>query len=205
MHLTRTSTLSTVAIAATLVLSACSSDPEPTQTNSESSEESTAVADFNDADVAFVTGMIPHHQQAVSMSQMAEDRAGSDVSALATQIESAQEPEIERMTQWLDDWGQATPSSMGDMGDMGDMDMGDMGDMDGMMSMEDMQALQDADGEQASRLYLEQMIAHHEGAITMSLTYQDEGMNDEALDLAQTIIDAQKEEIATMEDILGTL
>ncbi len=197
MHLTRTSTLSTVAIAATLVLSACSSDPEPTQTNSESSEESTAVADFNDADVAFVTGMIPHHQQAVSMSQMAEDRAGSDVSALATQIESAQEPEIERMTQWLDDWGQATPSSMGDMGDMGDM-----GEMSGMMQPEDMEELMSVRGDEFDTLWLDMMIEHHTGAITMSQTQKDEGINPEAVALADTIIEAQQAEITEMTQML---
>ncbi len=194
MNLTRTSTLSTLAVAATLVLSACSSDPEPTPTTSDSAEQSTAIDGFNDADVAFVTDMIPHHQQAVAMSQMAEDRAGADVSALATRIEGAQGPEIETMTQLLDDWGQAAASGMGDMGDMGDMP--------GMMQPEDMGELMSATGDEFDTLWLNNMIEHHTGAITMSQTQKDEGVNPAAVALAQTIIEAQQAEITEMEQML---
>ena len=203
----RAMTMTAVAAVATLTLAACGSDDSAGTTAgrdapSSSSDSATpgssgtaAAGEHNDADVQFARMMIPHHAQAIGMSEMvlAKDGVAEPVLELAEQIKSAQGPEIAQMTGWLEGWGEGVP------------DMDDMGDMGGMMSMEDMKALQDADGEQASRLYLEQMIQHHEGAIEMSSTYQDKGMNDEALELAQTIIDAQTEEIDTMEDILGTL
>ncbi len=205
----RALTMAAVAAIATVTLAACGSDDSAGTTagggaSSSSSDSATpgssgtAAVEHNDADVTFAQMMIPHHAQAIGMSEMvlAKDGVAEPVLELAEQIKSAQGPEIAQMTGWLEGWGEDVP----DMGDMGDMS-----GMNGMMSMQDMKALRDADGEQASRLFLEQMIQHHEGAIKMSSTYQDLGMNDEALELAQTIIDAQNEEIATMEDMLATL
>lgn len=191
MNLHRTCTLSVTVVAATLVLSACSSDPEQTQTSPDQSEQSTATEDFNKADVAFATGMIPHHRQAVGMSQMAEDRAGSDVSALATRIEDAQQPEIETMTQWLDDWGQETPSHMSGMSDM-----------PGMMEPGEMKELMGVRGDEFDALWLDMMIEHHEGAITMSHTEKDQGVNPEAIALSDTIIETQQSEITEMNAML---
>lgn len=193
MHLTRTSTLSTIVVAATLALSACSSDPEPAQTSPDSAEQSTAVADFNDADVAFVTDMIPHHQEAISMSQMAEDRGGSDVAALATRIEDAQQFEIETMTQWLEDWGQEAPSPMPGTSDLTDMGLMQPGDIDEFMSVR---------GDEFDTLWLDMMIEHHEGAITMSQTETDQGINPAAVALADDIIEAQQAEITEMNTML---
>jgi uncharacterized protein (DUF305 family) len=65
-----------------------------------------AAADFSDADVTFAQGMLPHHQQAVEMAQLAGERAADPrVKDLAARIENAQEPEIETLTGWLEDWG----------------------------------------------------------------------------------------------------
>jgi uncharacterized protein (DUF305 family) len=64
---------------------------------------------FGDGDVAFVQGMIPHHEQALEMADIALDQtveAGGEVIALATRVKAAQDPEIEMMTMWLDEWGQ---------------------------------------------------------------------------------------------------
>ena len=83
--------------AAALGLSSCADTTDGAEASSQ----------FNDADVAFATDMIPHHQQAVQMAELAADRAGSDqVRQLAEDIEAAQGPEIDTMTGWLDDWGQ---------------------------------------------------------------------------------------------------
>ena len=68
-----------------------------------------------------------------------------------------------------------------------------------------MQALEDATGPDAGRLFLEQMIQHHEGAVDMAQEEVDNGQNSDAVALAETIIDAQTEEIATMKEILATL
>jgi uncharacterized protein (DUF305 family) len=151
-------------------------------------------ADVNNADMQFTMMMIPHHEQAVEMADMilAKDGIDERVITLAEQIKAAQGPEIELMESWLDDWG--TP-----MGDMDGMDHG------GMMSDTDMQALEDATGAEASRLFLEQMIVHHEGAIEMAQTEIDNGQNADVIALAENIIASQTTEITTMEDILATL
>ncbi|HAQ59487.1 MAG TPA: DUF305 domain-containing protein [Microbacterium sp.] len=159
-----------------------------------SSASASPAADVNNADMQFTMMMIPHHEQAVEMADMilAKDGIDERVVTLAEQIKAAQGPEIELMESWLDDWG--TP-----MGDMGGMDHG------GMMSDTDMQALEDATGVEASRLFLEQMIVHHEGAIEMAQTEVDNGQNADVIALAEAIIASQTTEITTMEDILATL
>jgi uncharacterized protein (DUF305 family) len=160
---------------------------------------STAVeTDFNAADETFVRQMIPHHEQALEMAEIVLDKEGVDerVIALAERIQDAQQPEIDLMTSWLKEWG-VEP----DMGDMPGMDHGD----DGMMSDDDMAALEAASGEDASALFLEQMIEHHEGAIEMAEQELDNGDNADALELAQQIFDAQTAEIAEMQDLLAAL
>jgi uncharacterized protein (DUF305 family) len=159
-----------------------------------SSASASPAADVNNADMQFTMMMIPHHEQAVEMADMVLGKDGIDerVITLAEQIKAAQGPEIALMESWLDDWG--TP-----MGEMGGMDHG------GMMSDTDMQALEDATGAEASRLFLEQMIVHHEGAIEMAQDEVDNGQNPDVVTLAENIIASQTTEIATMEDILATL
>ena len=160
----------------------------------DASASASPAADVNNADMQFTMMMIPHHEQAVEMADMilAKDGIDERVITLAEQIKAAQGPEIELMESWLDEWG--TP-----MGDMDGMDHG------GMMSDTDMQALEDATGAEASRLFLEQMIVHHEGAIEMAQDEVDNGQNPDVITLAENIIASQTTEIATMEDILATL
>jgi uncharacterized protein (DUF305 family) len=75
----------------------------------------------------------------------------------------------------------------------------------GMMSEDDMAALAEADGAHAARLFLQQMVAHHEGAVTMAQTEVADGAHDEATRLAQAVIDAQRAEIAEMNELLQEL
>ncbi len=156
-------------------------------------------ATFNDADEMFVIGMIPHHEQAIEMSDVILAKGGidEDVSTLAQEIKTAQSPEIERMKGWLEDWG--VPYD----GSMSGMDHGNMGD--GMMSDDDMAALVAVTGADASRLFLEGMILHHEGAVAMAQMVLESGKNPEVARLAQQIIASQTAEIATMQGILATL
>ena len=160
---------------------------------SSSSPSAMIQGEYNAADSMFAMMMIPHHEQAIEMSDIILAKNGVDqrVLDLAQQIKDAQGPEIELMESWLDDWGM--PSS----GGMNGMDHGD-----GMMSDADMDALEAADGSAAARLYLEQMIEHHEGAIEMAQDELDDGANRDVLALAQRIITSQTAEIATMEDLL---
>lgn len=160
-----------------------------------SSSSAAPAADANEADVMFTSMMIEHHTQAIEMSDMilAKDGIDERVISLANQIKGAQQPEIDQMQGWLDEWGAS-------MSDMEGMD-----GMDGMMSEEDMQALDDATGVDAARLFLEQMIEHHEGAITMAQDEVLNGQNADAVDLAQMIVETQTAEITTMQEILATL
>jgi uncharacterized protein (DUF305 family) len=159
---------------------------------------STAAEAHNDADVMFAQHMIPHHQQAIEMSDMLVGKHGIDrrVVELASQITAAQGPEIQQMQGWPTQWG--TPS-------MPPMSGHDMPEMQGMMSGADMTALQNAQGAEASKLFLTQMIAHHEGAITMAQTEIKDGQYPPAVDLAHAIVTSQQQEIDTMKGILATL
>ena len=121
---------------------------------------------------------------------------GEDVIGyVISQIKDAQQPEIETMQGWLAEWGVSSD----------DMDMGEMEHGGGMMSDEDMAALESASGAEAAPLFLEQMIAHHQGAIEMAETELANGKNADALALAQAVVDTQSAEIETMQDLLGQL
>jgi uncharacterized protein (DUF305 family) len=132
------------------------------------------------------------------MSDVVLGKEGVDpeVGALAQRIKAAQGPEIAQMSGWLESWGEEAPSTDGSS--MGGMDHGG-----GMMGDDDMQALSDADGAQASTLFLEQMIEHHRGAIEMADAEVADGQNPEAVALAQAIVDAQQAEIEEMQGLLG--
>lgn len=197
-----------VAIGA-LLLSACGSDSD--SGGSSSSETSIPVnvsteptGDFNDADVTFAQGMIPHHQQAVEMADLAlspDAGASTENVALATQIKGAQDPEIAMMTSWLQAWGQ--PVDMPGMDDMEGMGSDDMDGMDGMMSAEDMSNLANLTGTEFDTAWAEMMIAHHEGAIAQAQTAKAAGSNPDVLTLADQIIAAQQAEIEQMKALLA--
>lgn len=200
-------TVLTIAAAA-LLAAGCGSDEEAgTVSTTEASETTTTVAipadaDFNETDVAFAQGMIPHHSQAVEMAELATTNGASpEVAALAAEIQGAQQPEIDLMTQWLNDWDQPVPDTSMDMDGMHEMAGGMM--MSGMVSSADMGRLRDAQGAEFDRLFLEFMVMHHEGAIQMAQQELDEGKNPEALQLAQTIIDTQQAEIDRMNELLA--
>ncbi|GAA2887425.1 DUF305 domain-containing protein [Microbacterium esteraromaticum] len=163
---------------------------------------SASTANATEADKMFVTMMIPHHEQAVEMSDVLLDKDGADprVVELAEQIKAAQGPEIDKMLSWLNDWGvEYDPESMSGMSH-GSMDSGD-----GMMSEEDMTRLEDADPAEANRLFLEQMIQHHKGAVDMARTALADAQNPDVLELAQQVIDDQTAEIEVMQDLLEEL
>ena len=159
----------------------------------------------------FAQHMIPHHQQAIEMSDMLLAKEGIDprVLDLAEEIKAAQAPEIEQMQTWLTQWGIPTMSMMPGMEDMhghsGMPGMEGMQDMEGMMSAEDMAALQSAEGVAAAKLYLTQMIAHHEGAISMAEKEIADGQYPAAIALSQVIVTSQQQEIDTMNEILASL
>lgn len=200
MFTARTTLTAATALVAALTLAGCTATQQNETENAPAASASpTAEAVFNDADVTFAQMMIPHHEQAIEMSDSLLEKDGVDeqVRELAEQIKDAQQPEIDQMKDWLDQWG--ADESMGEMGH----DMGAMGD--GMMSEEDMGRLDDATGAEASALFLEQMIMHHEGAIEMAEVEVENGENPDAVALAERIIEDQTNEIAEMQDLLAAL
>ncbi|RJT96607.1 DUF305 domain-containing protein [Arthrobacter frigidicola] len=221
MHTTKRY-LSLSALAAALVLAGCGATggadtistmpPSPEQgTAASASTAQEATTEHNMADVMFAQMMIPHHQQAVEMSEMmlAKDGISAEVTDLATRIKDAQGPEIETMTGWLEAWGEPTEPKGGaeghDMGDMGGQGGGDSGSMGGMISEDQMADLDYAEGAEASRLFLESMTAHHECAIQMARKQIDNGQNAEVIALADTIVETQEAEIQEMQALLAGL
>ena len=201
-------TAAVMAGALTTGLAACSGSESTTS----SSPAASTLASGSAADVAFAQSMIPHHQQAVEMADLALDsksQASPEVKALATQIQGAQDPEIQEMSTWLAQWG--APSAMpgaGEAGDMSGMDHSghDMGGvtMSGMMTAEDMQALGQASGAEFDTMWMQMMIAHHEGAVQMAEQVKAASDNPEVTALADKVITAQNQEIATMKDLLAS-
>ncbi|MFI5486764.1 DUF305 domain-containing protein [Micromonospora echinaurantiaca] len=187
-----------------LALTGCAGDHSPSgmghdQPRSTASGASAGASAFGPADVMFAQMMIPHHQQAVEMADLAATRAADPaVKRLAGQIKAAQAPEIATMSGWLAAWGRPMPSPGGKMPHM------DHG-MPGMMSAADMARLAAVSGREFDRQFLTMMIAHHEGAITMAEDELAEGANPDAKKLAQEIITAQRAEITTMREILARL
>ena len=121
------------------------------------------------ADVAFMQGMIHHHSQAVEMVELLKTRTAShDMQLLGQRIEISQQDEIKMMQHWLKARGQEAPDPRA-MHDMPGMDMPGMSTpmMPGMLTPEQMKELAAAKGAAFDRLFLEGMIRHHGGALTM--------------------------------------
>jgi uncharacterized protein (DUF305 family) len=219
----RITTLTGLALAGALTLTACGgtdtdggtdttstpaaseTEASPTPTGTASDSPGEVSAEHNDADVMFAQMMIPHHQQAVEMSEMLLAKTGipAEVTDFAQQVIDAQGPEIDRMNTMLDTWG-ASAASEAEVEGM-DHGSGTGSGMTGMMSDEDMRRLDQAQGTEAARLYLEQMIHHHEGAVEMAREQVETGQNPQAQALAQEVIDAQQAEITQMRTMLDAL
>ena len=190
--------LPAAAAALVLAVSACGSNDDSshgamTGAGGTSASTSAGTATGVEADVQFAQMMIPHHQQAVEMADLAleNDTASQDVKALAGQIKAAQDPEIQTMKAWLSQWG-AQEST-------GPMDHGS----GGMMSDQDMTSLMGASGPEFNQMWVEMMIEHHQGAITMAQDVLATTANPDVKELATAVVQGQEKEIATMQGMLG--
>lgn len=142
--------------------------------------------------------MIPHHQQAVEMAELADGRASSGkVKDLAARVEKAQGPEIRTMTGWLKTWGEDVPSAMPGM------DHSSHSGMAGMMDGADMDKLGKASGADFDSMFLTMMVEHHEGAVKMATAEQDKGAYKPATGMAGSIVTSQNAEITEMKKLLG--
>ncbi|MEV6984954.1 DUF305 domain-containing protein [Sphaerisporangium sp. NPDC051017] len=154
------------------------------------SEAATAVPSptANAADVLFMQDMIVHHRQALDMSTGAATHAASDtVKRLAARISAAQGPEINAMIRWLREQGQRVPDHHARHHTM-----------PGMATPEQLAQLRAAGGAEFDRLYLQLMIAHHMGAITMAADELEKGSHIYVEELAQDISVSQAAEVNRM-------
>jgi uncharacterized protein (DUF305 family) len=148
----------------------------------------------NDADRQYVAMMIVHHEQALAMTRFVPDRAeNATVKGLADRIRYSQEPEIGAMKQW-----QRTFNAVGAHG-------GDHATMPGMATQDQLNALGAARGKDFDRMFLELMIKHHEGAITMATDVKAAGTNVQVEEMADDVIAVQTDEINRMKALLPTL
>lgn len=216
----RTITIAALTLSTGLVLAACSdtADNETPATTApattvEATETTTATpttsveeisGEHDQSDIMFAQMMIPHHEQAVDMSEMllGKDNIPAEITDFVQGVINAQGPEIDRMNAMLETWG-AQPAAMMDMEGMHHGGMN--GGMSGMMSAADLAALEAAEGTEAARLYLEQMTAHHEGAVDMAREQVAEGENPQAITLAEQVIEDQEAEITEMAQLLENL
>jgi uncharacterized protein (DUF305 family) len=190
--------LPALVVALAIMLAGCGSDDTGTPGHSvHSAGPGTASStqtggEHNAQDVMFAQMMIPHHRQALEMSEMvlAKEDVSPEVAALAGQIRDAQRPEIKTLTGWLESWGEPADVPGGHA-------------MDGMMTEKQMGQLRDAAGSEAARLFLAQMIKHHEGAVKMAQQEVQSGASPEAVALAESIVESQRAEIEEMKELLG--
>jgi len=158
---------------------------------------------YSPDDVQFMQDMIPHHNQAVQMSELVADRTNRpELRDVAGRIEASQVDEIEFMQQWLSERGQTVPEPTAHSA------MHTSHDMAGMASPEDMARLAELEGTDFDRLFLTLMIAHHEGATKMveELLEQPGSAYDPVL--FQFITDVnndQTQEIERMNAVLASL
>jgi len=169
-----------------------------------SPEEAESIDDpaYTAADVAFVQGMIPHHQQALEMTALVGDRADDpDLKTIAERIEVSQVAEIEQLEGWLTARGESVSGMHAGHGD------GEHG-MPGMLTPQEMTRLERASGGRFDELFLLGMIRHHEGAVLMVeslLTEGEGGQESEVFQLAGHIGSDQQVEIAAMKRKLAEL
>ncbi len=182
-------TLTAMAFVAMLVLTACGQEERAAQPDPTGPD-----AAFNDVDVQFLTGMIPHHQQAVEMAEMVPERTErAELRQLAVAIVETQNEEIDTMEGLLARSGTQAPGGGGHQGEGHEG-----GQMPGMMDDAQMRALAAAEGDDFDRMFIEMMTAHHEGAIQTAEQELQDGQNPDVKDLARQIIDAQRAEIDQM-------
>ncbi|SIM59765.1 Uncharacterized conserved protein, DUF305 family [Micromonospora cremea] len=147
---------------------------------------------YNNADIRFVTMMIPHHEQALVMARLAADRAANpQLKIIADRILAAQEPEIKTLETWLTDRGLDRNSSGGHQHSMA-----------GMQTAEALELLTAARGAEFDRMFVDMMVEHHQGAIDMAGEVLALGVNVIVNETASSVVVEQGAEINRMRETL---
>ena len=215
--------ITTATLLAVAALAGCSASRQTPQTSPQPSSvvihgDSAAIANakgdkdryaYTEADVQFLSGMIHHHSQAITMSKLAPTHgASASIQTLASRIINAQNDEIALMSQWLRDHGKPVPepSDKGMKMSMGGEEHVML--MPGMLTEEQMKQLDAARGAEFDKLFLTLMIQHHTGAVSMVKdlfnTY-GAGQDEAVFKLASDVNADQTTEIARMQRMLFTL
>ena len=184
---------------ASLLLSACAGLSTPTA-GTENMPMTGGAADDAAFDRLFIEMMVPHHQGALEMAQIAVERAEHpEVQAMAAEILETQSIEIEQMLGWMETWyGTREVPSMAEMPMLPGMES--MGHGHQTMDMAaDVAALRAA-AEPFDLAFIDAMIEHHQSAIDAAMVAQDQASRPEVQQLAQAIIDAQQREIDLMNE-----
>lgn len=191
---TRPGAASTLILTALLVLTGCAGTAGGDDDMPDMDHASGAAVDANEDDIEFASTMTAHHEQAIEASDilLEKDDVDGSVTELADRIKVAYETDIDQLETWLDEWHATAETEEPDA-------------EDGMVTDADLDALRNASGAAAGSLYLEQMIADHEGAIEIAEEQIEEGKNPGAIDLAKKIVASQTLEIERMKELLEGL
>jgi uncharacterized protein (DUF305 family) len=171
-------TLVAALVAIALIASGCGSDDDGTTNASDSASNG------NQTDAMFVSGMIPHHQSAIDMAKLGQEKATrKEIKQLSDNIIESQQAEIDQMNTLATELPTATGTMMSE-----EMSASMMSDVDSLSSAKDF-----------DKEFIDAMIPHHQSAVMMANMVIADGSNPEVMKLAKAIVAAQSKEIAEMQ------
>jgi uncharacterized protein (DUF305 family) len=151
------------------------------------------VADHNDRDLIFAHAMLAHNAQATSLATLAVTHSKNEhVTALASEIAAAENPERQAFTAWLLQWG-----------DDPHVDPSMPLNNPGMADVATVDQLQSLSGPDFDELWLATMVTHHQGAIDIAQREMAEGRNVDAMAMARSVISARQAELDKMKQMHG--
>ncbi|WP_286205015.1 DUF305 domain-containing protein [Corynebacterium afermentans] len=160
----------------------------------ETSTSADGQAGYNDTDIHFLGMMVPHHQQAIDMSDvlLGSDVDDAKVRDLAQRIKDGQERENEQMRAWADEWGIEK-----------DMEHHSTHIANGMFHPEQLEQFEALRGDELRTAFLEMMHFHHNHVIKMTQDEVDRGGYEPLREMAKEMIEVQTAEMGEMEELLG--
>lgn len=148
-------------------------------------------SEFNRADLMFMNMMIVHHDQAIEMAELAENRTSNrNILDLSENISEAQRYENRKMSEWLREAGINPPTGGHRMA--------------GMATRQEMNNLRQSEGREFDMLFSELMIEHHQGGIQMARAEVQNGKSTKVKDLAGKMVRVQQEEVDKMQNWRNT-
>jgi len=142
-------------------------------------------SEFNRNDVMFMNMMVVHHEQAIEMAELSQNRTNNrNILELSENISEAQSRENRQMRKWMNSLGYET---------------GNHHRMAGMATQSEMQRLEGSNGSDFDRLFAELMIEHHRGGIEMARNFRRNGQHTELRQMQTQMIETQQREIQKMQ------